>query len=167
MTLPAQLRHSGSAVERYKTRKDEIMLHLGSMYLIVKNINISKNFYEKFLQMKPSANNLNRWVQFDFDGKCIALYNNTYDAHLMQSGENLEQHYNDTYIHYYKERKINYGNNVVLNFWVEDLKGEYERIQNLSIGKVSKIMYINISSPYYFFILEDPDGNTIEITGSY
>ncbi len=28
-------------------------------------------------------------------------------------------------------------------------------------------MYLNIKSPYYHFLLEDPDGNTIEITGRY
>jgi lactoylglutathione lyase len=40
-------------------------------------------------------------------------------------------------------------------------------VKALSIGKVSEIMYVNISSPYYFFVLDDPDGNTIEITGYY
>jgi len=28
-------------------------------------------------------------------------------------------------------------------------------------------MYLNIASPYYFFLVEDPDGKTIEITGNY
>ena len=143
------------------------MLHLGSTYLIVKDIETSKEFFEKLLQMKPTANNFNRWVQFDFEGKCIALFNSSYDADLLEKGIDLKNHYNDIYIQYYKERKIIYGNNVVLNFWVEDLKTEYKRIKNLSIGKVSEIMYINISSPYYFFTVEDPDGNTIEITGQY
>ncbi|MDP4147232.1 MAG: VOC family protein [Bacillota bacterium] len=143
------------------------MLHLGSTYLIVKDIEKSMEFYEKLLQMKPTANNLNRWVQFDFDGKCIALYNKDFDKKMIEAADNLEQHYNGTYLRYYNERKINYGNNMVLNFWIEDLKEEYERIKALNIGIVSEIMYINISSPYHFFVIEDPDGNTIEITGGY
>jgi len=56
---------------------------------------------------------------------------------------------------------------MVLNFWIEDLKKEHERIKSLNNGVVSEIMYLNISSLYYMFIVEDPDGNTIEITGGY
>jgi lactoylglutathione lyase len=37
----------------------------------------------------------------------------------------------------------------------------------LGIGKPSEIMFINVKSPYYLFLLDDPDGNTIEITGKY
>ena len=28
-------------------------------------------------------------------------------------------------------------------------------------------MYVNITMPYYFFIVDDPDGNEIEVTGNY
>lgn len=143
------------------------MLHLGSIYLITKNMEKSIEFYEKLLQMKPSARNSDRWVQFNFEGKCIALYNNQFDKRMIEDGNNLEQHYDNKYLRYYKQRKISYGNNIVLNFWIEDLKNEYERVKRLDIGNVSEIMYLNISSQYYFFIVEDPDGNTIEITGNY
>lgn len=143
------------------------MLHLGSTYLIVKNMEESIDFYEKLLDMKPTAKNFDRWVQFDFEGKCIALYSDEFDKRMIERGDNLEQHYDDRYLRFYKERKINYGNNIVLNFWVEDLKKEYERIKKLNVGSASEIMYLNISSPYYMFIVEDPDGNTIEITGGY
>jgi len=143
------------------------MLHLGSTYLIVKNMDKSIDFYEKLLEMKPSAKNLDRWAQFNFEGKCIALYNNEFDKRIIECGENLEQHYDNEYLSYYEERKINYGNNIVLNFWIEDLKKEHERIKNLNIGAISEIMYLNIASPYYMFIVEDPDGNTVEITGKY
>lgn len=143
------------------------MLHLGSTYLIVKDMEKSMNFYENILQMKPTSKNFNRWVQFDFEGNCIALYSDEFDKSMIEGGENLEQHYDDKYLRFCKERKINYGNNMILNFWIEDLKNEYERIKRLNIGAVSEIMYLNISSPYYFFIVQDPDGNTIEITGGY
>lgn len=143
------------------------MLHLGSTYLIVKNMEKSINFYENLLQMKPTSKNFNRWVQFDFENKCIALYSDDFDKNMIEGGENLEQHYDDKYLQFYKERKINYGNNMILNFWIEDLKTEYERIKRLNIGAASEIMYLNISSPYHFFVVQDPDGNTIEITGGY
>ena len=66
-----------------------------------------------------------------------------------------------------KKTQIKYGNNFVLNFNINDLNAEYERVKELNIGKITPIMYLNIASPYYFFLLEDPDGNTIEIMGNY
>jgi len=143
------------------------MLDLGSTYLIVKNINQSITFYEALLEMKVSAQRFNRWAQFNFSGKCIALLNPTYDEQLIKLGLNLEQHFNNEYLEYISNKKIQYGNNIVLNFYTDNLNREYERIKELNIGKVSKMMYLNISSPYYHFLLEDPDGNTIEITGNY
>lgn len=56
---------------------------------------------------------------------------------------------------------------MILNFVVQDLKKEYKRIQQLQIGEMSEIMYINIFHPYYYFNVLDPDGNMIEITGQY
>ncbi|MDQ0195565.1 hypothetical protein [Paenibacillus wynnii] len=50
---------------------------------------------------------------------------------------------------------------------IRDLRGDYERIKSLNIGKVSDVLYINIVQPYYCFMLEDPDGNLLEITGEY
>ena len=143
------------------------MLHLGSIYLIVKSIDKSIEFYEKLLKMKVTAKNYDRWAQFNFDDKCIALYSDEYDIRAIKCNENLEQHYNEQYLNYFKQRNISYGNNFVLNFWIEDLNKEYERLEALNIGKMSGIMYVNISSPYYFFTVVDPDGNTIEITGKY
>ena len=59
------------------------MLHLGSTYLIVKDMQKSIEFYEKLLDMNVSAQNYNRWAQFNFDGKCIALYNMDYDGEFL------------------------------------------------------------------------------------
>lgn len=140
---------------------------MGSTYLIVKDFEKSVAFYEALLDMKVSAQRFDRWAQFDFNGNCIALLNPKYDERLIKKGENLETHYDEEYLNFTKNRKIQYGNNFVLNFYITDLNAEYERIKNLNIGKMSEIMYINISSPYYHFLLEDPDGNRIEITGQY
>lgn len=143
------------------------MLDLGSTYLIVKDIQKSITFYESLLEMKVSAQRFDRWAQFDFNGNCIALYNPKYDEELIKQGGNLESHYDNEYLKYWENKKIRYGNNFVLNFYINDLNTEYERLKTLNIGKMSKIMYLNISSPYHHFLLEDPDGNTIEITGDY
>ena len=40
---------------------------------------------------------------------------------------------------------------------------EYNRIKQLNICKMSEIMYVNITEPYYYFNIFDPEGNTIEI----
>jgi len=53
----------------------------------------------------------------------------------------------------------------VLNFWINDLQAEYERVKSLNIGAVTEI--IQIHTNYYFFNLYDPDNNVIEITGNY
>lgn len=143
------------------------MLDLGSTYLIVRDFQKSIAFYEALLEMKVSAQRFNRWAQFNFNGKCIALFNPKYDEDLIKRGENLEIHFGKEYLQYHKNKKIYYGNNFVLNFYIEDLNAEYKRIKNLNIGNMTEIMYLNISSPYYHFLLEDPDGNTIEITGKY
>lgn len=143
------------------------MLHLGSTYLMVKDMSKSIDFYSKLLSMEPTAKNYDRWAQFDFEDQCIALFNNEYDKRMIEGNIDLDKHYNKAYIEFFKDNKIIYGNNFVLNFWIEDLNKEYERVLNLEIGQVSPIKYVNIAMPYYFFTLQDPDDNLIEITGRY
>jgi len=37
-----------------------------------------------------------------------------------------------------------------------------------SLGiEVSDIMYVHIHRPYWYFNVQDPDGNILEITGQY
>jgi lactoylglutathione lyase len=143
------------------------MLKLGSTYLITKNMEKSISFYEALLEMNVSVQSFDRWAQFDFDGHCIALFNPKYDEELIDQNSDLEPNFNRAYIKNFRNNKIQYGNNMVLNFYIDNLNEEYKRIKELNIGKMTEIMYINISSPYYHFLLEDPDGNTIEITGNY
>ncbi|MBE6024670.1 MAG: VOC family protein [Cellulosilyticum sp.] len=63
--------------------------------------------------------------------------------------------------------KYQISRQAILNFGIEDLNAEYIRLKKLNIGKVSEILYVNIKMPYYYFNIEDPDGNVIEITGRY
>lgn len=122
-------------------------LHLGSIYLIVKDFEKSVDFYEKFLDVKVDnrCRSGNKFVEFYVDNKCIALMNE----------ENLIGHSTD----------LNSPYKFVLNFWVEDLNAEYERVKALKIGNVTGIL--EAYPTYHYFHLTDPDNNVIEITGGF
>ena len=142
-------------------------LHLGCTYLIVKDWEKSLAFYQALLEMPPKHRNKNRWAEFHFHGKSISLFNPKFDEMLIASGTDISEKFNTAYLDY-KKLPVTFGNNFVLNFWVEDLNAEYERVKALGIGKVSEILLINVTAePYYCFMLYDPDGNQIEVTGNW
>lgn len=118
-------------------------LHLGSIYLIVKDFQKSVAFYEQLLGITVSTKNSNIFAEFFFDHQCISLMNEA----------NLPGH----------DYRGNGDYKFVLNFWVNDLSIEYERLQDLAIGKMTEIK--QASPAYYYFHLHDPDGNIIEVTG--
>ena len=122
-------------------------LHLGSVYLVVKDFEKSVEFYEKFLGVKADGRcrSGNKFVSFYFDNKCISLMNE----------DNLIGHCTDPGSPY----------KFVQNYWVEDLMTEYERVKALNIGHVTGIREANPA--YHYFHLTDPDNNIIEITGGY
>lgn len=126
-----------------KLRPQEI--HLGSIYLIARDFEKSVNFYEKLLSMTVSTRNCgNRFAEFFFDNKCIALMNE-----------------NNLIGHHYGDGDYKF----VLNFWVEDLRPEYNRLKELDIGKMTEIRKVH--EGYYYFHIYDPDNNVCEITGGY
>lgn len=120
-------------------------LHLGSVYLIVKDFQKSIEFYEKLLNMKVSTKNGNIFAEFFFDHQCISLMN---EANLPGHDYTGQGDYK-----------------FVLNFWVNYLAIEHERLKDLAIGKVTDILQANPA--YYYFHIIDPDGNRVEITGDY
>lgn len=120
-------------------------VHLGSIYLIARDFEKSIIFYEKLLSMAVSTRNCgNKFAEFFFDNKCLALMNES----------NLPGH------HY-----VDGDYKFVLNFWVEDLEREFQRLKTLKIGKMTEIQKVN--NGYYYFHLFDADNNVIEITGDY
>lgn len=120
-------------------------LHLGCVYLIARDFERSIAFYEKLLSMPVSTRNCgNRFAEFFFDNKCLALMNET----------NLPGH------HY-----VDGDHKFVLNFWVEDLRREYGRLSELGIGRMTAIEKVH--EGYYYFNIYDPDNNVCEITGGY
>lgn len=120
-------------------------LHLGSIYLIARDFEASVAFYEKLLSMKVSTRNCgNRFAEFFFDNQCIALMN---EANLAG--------------HHYGKGDYKF----VLNFWVEDLQREWERVKRLQIGTLTDVRKVH--DGYHYFHLSDPDDNVIEVTGEY
>lgn len=120
-------------------------MHLGSIYLIVRDFEKSIRFYEQFLSMTVSTRNCgNRFAEFFFDNKCLAL---------MNEDKLPGHHYRDG------------DHKFVLNFWVEDLKREHERLSDLNIGKMTGICKVH--DGYYYFNVYDPDNNVCEITGGH
>lgn len=124
------------------------------------------SFYEKIFQIKGNMYTKNRWIEFDFGNK-LSIYNKLYDEEKIQNDAN-NVHYNSAYIKNFNQNKKEAINNIItLNFYTGNLKEEYDRIKKLEICKVSEIMYVNITEPYYYFNIYDPEGNTIEICGDY
>ncbi len=141
----------------------EAIMVLGTMYILVSDMEKSVRFYKGLLQEEPLYANDDRWVQFS---NKIALYNKAYDMRII--GKEPISRFNQAYIDdFYKDTGNSKNNIVVFNFKVEDLKKEYERLKAIDIGEVSDLMYVNVHIPYWYFNIVDPDGNVLEITGKY
>ena len=140
-------------------------MRLSTIYICVKDVEKSLQFYKFFLQKEPLYSNDDRWIAFDC-GNQLALYNKKYDEKLLRESNDI--HFNQAYIdNFLKEDNYKKNNIVIFNFEVEDLKKEYQRIKSLGIGPVSEIMYVNVHMPYYYFNVIDPDSNILEIAGNY
>lgn len=143
------------------------MIKTGSIYLVVKDFDKSLEFYKQLFEKDVSAQNKTRFAIFNINGLCLSLMNGYFDT------ENPEQvATKGKYYEVYDDmvaiaEKANSGK-VVINLGTDDLSAEYERIRKLDIGmNITDIRYINAGSPYYYFCLQDPDGNTVEITGPF
>lgn len=142
-------------------------MQYGSIYLIVRDFNKSISFYEKIFDMKVSAVNGERFAMFNNNGLNLCLMNGYYDSEnpsqVVTKGEHWEIYDNRSEI-----ADSTNSRKVFINLGVEDLRAEYNRIKALGIAsQMTGIRFINIFSPYWYFTFMDPDGNPIEITGSY
>ncbi|WP_416326364.1 VOC family protein [[Eubacterium] hominis] len=139
-------------------------MKLETTYICVEDMEASVDFYQALLQQEPIVCNDDRWVEFDC-GNSIALYNKKYDEKLLKTSDKV--HFNQAYMKDFYENEDPKRNNImILNFVVDDLKAEYERMKHLNL-EVSEIMYVNVHMPYYYFNVIDPDHNVLEITGRY
>ena len=133
-------------------------MELVCTYIESENFEKTVEFYNKVLQIEPNEFCANRWVKFECSNK-LSIYNRKYDEDKINN-----INYNEAYIKDFNKLKSEKKNNIVtFNFYTDNLKEEYTRIQNLDLGQVSKIMYVNIVEPYYYFNISDPDGNVLEI----
>ncbi len=137
-------------------------MELYSIYIETDKFDEVVNFYEKVFEKKGSVFTKNRWTEFNFGNK-LSIYNKLYDEEKIKNGENMEN-YNEAYIKNFNiDTGVKKNNIITLNFYAENLNEEYDRIRKLNICKMSEIMYVNITEPYYYFNIFDPEGNTIEI----
>lgn len=138
-------------------------MFLATTYICTSDINRAVDFYKKLLCEEPECENGDRWVQFS---NKIAIYNRKYDEKIVANDPC--DSFNKAYLEeFFKDTGEKKNNIVVLNFYTDDLKAEYDRLKALGIGEVSELMYVNIFMPYWYFNITDPDGNVIEITGNY
>lgn len=142
-------------------------MHFGTVYLIVNDFQKSIEFYGKLLQMSVTKQNMERFAMFSFEGSCISLMNGHFDTDnpdkVVHKGE-----YSNFFDNLREMALAPNTHKFVLNFWSEDLQKERERIQSLNItDHLTKIKYVRNVMPYYYFHLTDPDGNIIEVNGSY
>lgn len=138
-------------------------MELCCTYIETNKYNEVIDFYEKVFQIKGNVYTKNRWVEFDFGNK-LSVYNRQYDVETIK--ENMNKNYNQSFIENFKQNKEKAVNNIItLNFYSNNLKNDYERIKALKICEVSNIMFVNITEPYYYFNIFDPEGNAIEICG--
>lgn len=141
-------------------------MELCSIYIETDKFDEIVNFYEKVFQKKGIVYTKNRWIEFDFGNK-LSIYNRLYDAEKIKNNTS-SINFNKQYIdNFQTPKERNYNNIITLNFKTNDLKKEYDRIKKLNLCEVSEIMYVNITEPYYYFNIYDPEGNTIEIYGDY
>jgi lactoylglutathione lyase len=142
-------------------------MHLGSIYLVVNDFEKSMEFYEKLLEIPATFSNMNRFAGFEFEGHCISILNAHFDANNQEKIVNKGEKTNASA----KLLEIALAPNThkfALNFWVEDLRTEYERIKRLNMtDNLGRIKYFCFVAPYYNFQLTDPDGNIIEVNGDY
>ena len=122
-------------------------LHLGCVYLVVKDFEKSVAFYEKFLGVTVDnrCRSGNKFVELYIDGRCLAIMN---EQNIIGHNAPLGGDYK-----------------FVQNYWVEELLPEYERVKALGIGEVTEIL--EAYPTYHYFHLRDPDNNVIEVTGGY
>ena len=143
------------------------MITFGNIYIITHDFDKSVSFYKELFQKDVQAQNKTRYAIFEINGLGLSILNGKFDAEHPNEVEKKEQYhkqYDDMELIMKRE---NCGK-VVINLCTDDLKTEYERVRHSGIGSdLTEIRYINAKMPYWYFLLKDPDGNTIEITGPY
>lgn len=143
------------------------MITFGNIYLITKDFEAAVDFYRKLFERDVVGQNKSRYAVFQIDGLGLSIMNGKYDG--LHPDEVIKQ---EKYCSLYDDMEEIMDNKncgkTVINICTDDLKKEYGRIRLLGFGSdLTEIRYINAGMPYWYFLLKDVDGNTIEITGNY
>lgn len=143
------------------------MIEFGSVYLVVRDFEKSLDFYKKLFETDVSAQNKSRFAIFNAGGLCLCILNGYFDRDNPDKVIE-EKEFNPLYDDYSAVADAENSRKTVINLGTSDLKKEYERVKALNIGsELTSIRYINAGTPYWYFCLLDPDGNTVEIAGGY
>lgn len=143
------------------------MITFGNIYIIAQDFEKSISFYKELFQKDVKAQNKTRYAIFEIKGLGLSIMNGKFDAEHPDEVETKEI-YNELYDDMERIMQSENCGKVVINLCTDDLQTEYERVRNSGIGSdLTEIRYVNARMPYWYFLLKDPDGNTIEITGPY
>lgn len=144
----------------------ESQIKLSCVYIVAKDFEKSIDFYTKLFQKPVDKKYKQRWAQIKVSQDLtFGILNQEFDKEFIQKGEDISKHYDQNYIDNL-ETKYETGNRVVLNLGTGDIEKEYKRVKELNPEEISPLQYVNFMFPYNFFIVKDPDGNTIEIADS-
>lgn len=143
------------------------MIKTSSIYLIVKDFEKSLAFYKSLFEKDVDAQNMDRFAMFFINGFCLAI-NNTYFDERNPDKVEIKGKYDKEYDNLIGIAQSDNSGKVVINLETDDLAKEHSRLLKGKVGEnITSIKYVNAGTPYYYFSLKAPDGNTIEITGLY
>ncbi len=143
------------------------MITGGSIYIISDDFEKCLDFYKKLFTRDVTNQNTTRFAIFALDGLVLSIMNGHFDEEQPDMVETRGE-YDPLYDDYHRILAAENCGKVVINLTTDDLRGEYERVRSLGIGAgLTEIRFVKHVAPYWYFLLKDPDGNTIEITGEY
>jgi len=117
---------------------------LGCVYISVKDINRSIEFYGFLLQKEVEVSFKDRWAQFKItDDFRLGLLNPAFDKKIIKDRQDLDEHFDKNYIKNFSS-KVRVGNSIILNLQTDDLNVEH---QSLS----AKYKEISLSYNYTYF----------------
>ena len=116
------------------------MLKSNTVYLCVKDLDRAIKFWEAVLGKKVKNRYKTRWADFGEKEFNFGLYNPAFDGQTYKKGDN-----------------------VIVNFYTNNVKKEHARIKKLKPKQITEIQRVNFMFPYDYFMFIDLDGNLIEV----
>ena len=157
----------GGVLPVYCKKGETGMIRSGTVYVIASDFEATLEFYRQLLEREAAAQNKTRFAVFQVGGLELSVMNAHFDVchpEQVSTKGRIYPAYDDLARIAGRENP----GKIVINLCTDDLKGEHRRIRELGIGsELTEIRCVNARSPYWYFCLRDPDGNTVEIAGNY